>query len=82
MTSCVNCGEPIRRTEETDRIDPRDYEWVHEGGNPICDLTLVASPGGDGYGPAPVIGYRAGGKTWHPSDVTVVRQGAAQIAGD
>ena len=41
----------------------------------FCDLTLVASPGCDGYGPAPVIGYLVDGKSWHPSDVTIVRQG-------
>jgi hypothetical protein len=70
---CVNCSEPIRRTELSDRVDVRDYGWVHEDGNPICDLTLVASPGGDGNGPAPIIGYLAGGKLWHPSDVTIVR---------
>ena len=28
----------------------------------------------DGNGPAPVIGYIVDGKTWHPSDVTIVRQ--------
>ena len=74
MAECVNCGEPIRRTEAADRVDLRDYAWVHEGGNPICDLTMVASPGGDGYGPAPVIGYIVDGKTWHPSDVRIVRR--------
>ena len=73
MAECVNCGEPIRRTEAADRVDPRDYAWVHEDGNPICDLTMVASPGGDGYGPAPVVGYLIDGKVWHPSDVTIVR---------
>lgn len=51
MTECVNCAEPIRRTETADRVD--GYAWVHYGGNPICDLTMVASPGGDGYGPVP-----------------------------
>ena len=76
---CVNCGEPIRRTEPSDRIDSRDYQWVHDttaGGNPCCDLEMVASPGGDGYGPAPVTGYLVDGKVWHPSDVTVIRRGA------
>ena len=76
MTDCVNCGEPIRRTAASDRADPRDFEWTHEEGGPICDLTLVASPGGDGNGPAPIIGYLIDGKTWHPSDVTIIRQGA------
>lgn len=51
MTECVNCAEPIRRTETADRVD--GYAWVHYGGNPVCGLTMVASPGGDGYGPAP-----------------------------
>jgi hypothetical protein len=74
MISCVNCGEPIRRVEPADGIDPRDYGWVHENGNAYCDLTLVASPGGDGYGPAPVIGYIVDGKTWKPSDVRIVRR--------
>ena len=74
--NCVNCWEPIRRTETSDRVDPGEYGWVHEDGNPICDLTFVASPGGDGNGPAPVVGYLIDGKTWHPSDVTIVRQSA------
>jgi len=65
MTSCVNCDEPIRRTEASDRVDPRDYGWVHEGGNPICDMTLVASPGGDGNGPAsPQPLLNSGGARW------------------
>ena len=34
----------------------------------------------DGNDPAPVIGYLIDGKVWHPSDVTIVRQGAAQAA--
>jgi hypothetical protein len=70
---CVNCGEPIRHTEATDHVEPRDFRWVHEDGNPICGMTLVASPGGDGYGPAPVSGYIVDGKVWHPSDVTIIR---------
>lgn len=79
MTECVNCGEPIRRVEAADGIDPRDYAWIHEdSGNVFCDLTLVASPGGDGYGHAPVTGYLIDGKVWHPSDVTIVRD-ASQV---
>ena len=45
---CVNCGEPIRPTQPDDGVD--GYLWVHEGGNPICDITLRESPGGDGWG--------------------------------
>ena len=49
---CVNCGDEIRRVQPGDGIDPRDFEWVHvypmqSGGeiaNPICDMTLVATP--------------------------------------
>lgn len=32
----------------------------------------------DGDDPAPVTGYLVDGKLWHPSDVTIIRQGAAQ----
>jgi hypothetical protein len=31
----------------------------------------------DGNGPAPVVGYLVDGKSWKPSDVTIVRQGSA-----
>lgn len=32
-------------------------------------------------GPAPLIGYLIDGRLWHPSDVTIVRQGAEARAG-
>ena len=41
---CSYCGEPVRRTEPGDHIDPAEYEWVHEDGNPICPITAVAAP--------------------------------------
>ena len=36
--ACRNCTEPIRRVQPGDGIDPRDYEWVHLDGNPLCDM--------------------------------------------
>src|SRR5262249_54521996 len=70
---CDNCEKPIRRTETADGINPDEYRWVHDDGNPVCALgSPVASPGGDGNGPAPVIGYLADGKFWRPDEVTVV----------
>ena len=45
---CVNCYEPIRPTGELDGIYEHDgrYEfgYVHDDGNPFCDLTPVATP--------------------------------------
>jgi hypothetical protein len=41
---CSYCGEPLRRTEPGDGIDPDEYEWVHEDGNPICPIPAVAAP--------------------------------------
>lgn len=41
---CTYCGDPIRRTEPRDRIDPDEYEWVHDGGGPICGIPAVAAP--------------------------------------
>jgi hypothetical protein len=35
---CVECGELIRPPRPGDGIDPRDFDWVHGGGNPLCDL--------------------------------------------
>jgi hypothetical protein len=43
-SSCSYCGDPIRRTTAEDGIDPGEYEWVHEDGNPICPIPAVASP--------------------------------------
>ena len=75
MTECVNCGEPIRRTEPSDGMDPDEYAWTHREGGLMCDTgPAVASPGGDGYGPAPITGYLVDGKLYAPADVTIVRR--------
>jgi hypothetical protein len=36
---CRNCRQPIRRVRPGDGIDPRDYQWVHHDGNPLCDMS-------------------------------------------
>jgi hypothetical protein len=76
---CASCGQPIRETEPRDGIEAHDgeyeFRYVHEDGNPVCDGMFQASPGGAGYGPAPVAGYLAGGKFYHPDDVTIIREG-------
>ena len=44
---CANhCGEQIRKTRPEDHVDPDEFEYVHEGGNPVCDGLLVATPPG------------------------------------
>jgi hypothetical protein len=42
--TCVTCGEPVRRPGPGDGLDPRDYEWTHASGNPICDGPPTAWP--------------------------------------
>jgi hypothetical protein len=45
MITCINCGEPIRPLDpEHDGVDPRDFDWVHDGGNPYCDWRPTAQP--------------------------------------
>ena len=48
--NCDNCYEPIRPTEERDGIEMHDgryeYEYVHDDGNPYCDITCIATPPG------------------------------------
>jgi hypothetical protein len=79
--NCANgCGQEVRETEPRDGIEMHDgeyeFRWVHEDGNPVCDGMFTATPGGDGYGPAPVIGYLIGGVLYDPADVTIVREDA------
>lgn len=49
-------------------------------GQLLTELADLAERLGGGGDPALVIGYLVDGKLWHPSDVTIVRQGAAQAA--
>ena len=43
---CILCGQPVRRLAPGDGLDPRDYRWTHEDGNPVCPITPEATPGG------------------------------------
>ena len=64
IVKCRNCREPVRRVQPGEGIDPRDFAWVHERGNPLCgmdppwadpeDGDLRAQPPADGNGPVSV----------------------------
>ena len=43
---CILCDQPVRPVIPGDGLDPRDYGWTHEDGNPICPITPEATPGG------------------------------------
>ena len=45
---CILCYQPVRPVLPGDGLDPRDYRWTHEDGNPICPITPEATPGGAG----------------------------------
>jgi hypothetical protein len=42
--TCRTCGEPVRPLRPEDGLDPRDFDWTHEDGNPICDGPPTAMP--------------------------------------
>jgi hypothetical protein len=63
---CRNCPEPVRRVQPGEGIDPRDFAWVHEDGNPLCgvnpayadpeDGDFRAQPPAEGSGPVTISG--------------------------
>lgn len=43
---CQGCGDPIVPTVPGRGIDPAEYPWTHEDGNPKCDNGHPTSDGG------------------------------------
>jgi hypothetical protein len=73
-----------RQRSEAGDLDEHDaaqrIRWAETAESALERIEKALSMPARASGPAPVIGYLAGGKAWHPSDVTIVRQGAAQAA--
>ncbi len=45
---CRNCREPVRRVQPGEGVDPRDFAWVHEDGNPLCGMDPAQADPEDG----------------------------------
>jgi hypothetical protein len=72
-----------RERSEAEDLDEHDaaqrIRWAETAETALDRIEKALSMPARTSGPAPVIGYLAGGKAWHPSDVTIVRRAAAQV---
>jgi hypothetical protein len=42
---CANrCGHQVRPTGPEDSVDPAEFPYVHDNGNPVCGIILTAEP--------------------------------------